>query len=206
MYGHDVSGYLKNNLPCALNNEIKKKNKPLNEINMNKVFEDVFLSTNSKLFNEATIDTNFSGSTCVTLLITPDRLLCANAGDSRAILGRLVNGVWTSHNLSRDHKPSEKDEAQRIKRRGGRIEAYRDENNEFMGPPRVWLKDEDIPGLAMTRSFGDKIASSVGVLSEPEIQEWKLTPEDKFIVIASDGVWEFIDSPEVILLLISYSV
>jgi serine/threonine protein phosphatase PrpC len=64
----------------------------------------------------------------------------------------------------------------------------------------VWLKNEDIPGLAMTRSFGDQIAASVGILAEPEINEWKLTHEDKFMVLASDGVWEFIESEEVIFL------
>jgi serine/threonine protein phosphatase PrpC len=112
--------------------------------------------------------------------------------------------VWTSHNLSRDHKPSEKDEAARVKRRGGRIEPYRDENDEFIGPPRVWLKTEDIPGLAMTRSFGDQIAASVGILAEPEITEWKFTNEDKFLVLASDGVWEFIESEECVNIIKDY--
>ncbi len=49
----------------------------------------------------------------------------------------------------------------------------------------------------MTRSFGDQIAASVGVLAEPEISEWKFTREDKFMVLASDGIWEFIESEEV---------
>jgi hypothetical protein len=31
----------------------------------------------------------------------------------------------------------------------------------------VWLKEQDIPGLAMTRSFGDEVASRVGVNGEP---------------------------------------
>ena len=31
----------------------------------------------------------------------------------------------------------------------------------------MWLKNEDIPGLAMTRSFGDEVASRVGVTAEP---------------------------------------
>ena len=31
----------------------------------------------------------------------------------------------------------------------------------------MWLKHEDIPGLAMTRSFGDEVASRVGVTAEP---------------------------------------
>ena len=69
--------------------------------------------------------------------------------------------------MSNDHKPSDPSEAINIKKNGGRIEPYRDENNQFIGPSRVWLKDEDIPGLAMTRSFGDKIANIVGVNCDP---------------------------------------
>jgi serine/threonine protein phosphatase PrpC len=94
MYGHDVSSYLKENLPNALNNEIKNKKKLSldGNINLNKIIEDVFLYTNSKLFNEASIDTNFSGSTCISVIYTPEKLICANVGDSRAILGRCVNG------------------------------------------------------------------------------------------------------------------
>ncbi len=103
MYGHDVSGYLRDNLPYALNQEFKRKlgsnynsnnnyntNSNSNKA-VNKVIEDVFISTNSRLFNEATIDTNFSGSTCVSVIYLGDRLISANVGDSRAVLGRLVN-------------------------------------------------------------------------------------------------------------------
>lgn len=58
----------------------------------------------------------------------------------------------------------------------------------------MWLADEDIPGLAMSRSFGDIVASQAGVICEPEILSFELTEEDKFIVLASDGVWEFLDN------------
>lgn len=141
---------------------------------MNKIIEETFIQTNNKLNRDTGIDTHFSGSTCVTLIYTPEKLICANAGDSRAVLGRCVNGCmfnnylgWMSHDLSRDHKPSDEDEAERIIRRRGRIEPFRDDDNEFIGPARVWLKDQDIPGLAMSRSFGDQVAASVGVVSEP---------------------------------------
>ena len=43
-----------------------------------------------------------------------------------------------------------------------------------MGPHRVWLKTENIPGLAMSRSFGDYVASTVGVIAEPEVINYKL--------------------------------
>ena len=62
---------------------------------------------------------------------------------------------------------------------------------------RVWLKNEDIPGLAMTRSFGDSMAARVGVNAIPEIQEYFLAPDDKIMVLASDGVWEFLKNQEV---------
>lgn len=41
---------------------------------------------------------------------------------------------------------------------GGRVDAYRDNNGNKVGPDRVWLKDGDLPGLAMSRSFGDLVA------------------------------------------------
>lgn len=61
----------------------------------------------------------------------------------------------------------------------------------------MWLKNEDIPGLAMSRSFGDATAARVGVNAVPEIKEYELTSEDKVIVLASDGVWEFLENAEV---------
>jgi serine/threonine protein phosphatase PrpC len=63
-----------------------------------------------------------------------------------------------------------------------------------MGPLRVWHLHENIPGLAMSRSFGDGAAAEVGVIADPEILEMNLTEQDKFIVLASDGVWEFLSN------------
>lgn len=40
-----------------------------------------------------------------------------------------------------------------------------------VGPKRVWLPHADSPGLSMTRAFGDQLGASVGVTSEPEIQQ-----------------------------------
>ena len=46
----------------------------------------------------------------------------------------------------------------------------------------------------MARSFGDLVAASVGVSPEPEVLSFDLQPDDKFIIIASDGVWEFLSN------------
>ena len=61
--------------------------------------------------------------------------------------------------LNRDHKASEPDEEQRILINGGRVEAFKDQNGRYVGPSRVWHLNENIPGLAMSRSFGDHCAA-----------------------------------------------
>jgi serine/threonine protein phosphatase PrpC len=106
--------------------------------------------------------------------------------------------------LSRDQKPDEPDEQARILAAGGRIEAYQDEEGNPLGPARVWLLDEDIPGLAMSRSIGDLVAASVGVSFEPEILEYNITPEDRFIVLGSDGVFEFLSNEDVVKIVVPF--
>ena len=72
--------------------------------------------------------------------------------------------------------------------------------NQFgqgVGPFRVWEKDKDYPGLAMSRSIGDLKGKSIGIISEPGILEYDLNEATKYIVIASDGVWEFLKNDEV---------
>ena len=49
----------------------------------------------------------------------------------------------------------------------------------------------------MSRSFGDRVAHSVGVSHEAEVWSFTLSLNDKFMVIASDGVWEFLSNEDV---------
>jgi len=199
MFGQDVSGYLVNTLPQNMNINLINSNINLSTESSIKLFPIIlstFVSTNIDMTEDERVDSSFSGSTCVSLFFTPERLICANVGDSRCILGKFDGNKWKSKNLSRDQKPSEKDESERIINSGGRIESFKDENGNYIGPERVWLKDEDVPGLAMSRSFGDEIAHTVGVITDPEINEYFFLEEDKFMIIASDGLWEFISSEE----------
>ena len=57
--------------------------------------------------------------------------------------------------------------------------------------------DERLRWLAMTRSFGDEIGSLVGVLPIPEVGEYQIKEEDRAIIIASDGLWEYMTNEEV---------
>ena len=63
-----------------------------------------------------------------------------------------------------------------------------------VGPKRVWLPHQDLPGLSMTRAFGDTLGASVGVVADPEMQEILLRPEDKYLVLCSDGMFEFMNN------------
>ena len=202
IFGQDISSYLVNNLPQNLNKDIINKNiKNLSTENLatlSIILESTFIQTNINLNTDERIDSTFSGSTCVTILFTPNRLICINVGDSRCIMGKVNKNKWHSKNLTRDHKPSEPDEMDRIIASGGKVEPYRDNYGNFVGPERVWKKEGDVPGLAMSRSFGDEVAHTIGVIVNPEINEYQLYNEDKFLILASDGIWEFISSEEAV--------
>ena len=196
--GQEVSGFLKENLPTDLNKAIKISKLNIIKDDISHIISETFLEENYKLCTNEMINSMLSGSTCVSLIYTPTKIITANVGDSRAFMGKFINGKWKSLDLTRDHKPSLPDENNRILSRGGRIEPMRDDDYSFIGPLRVWLKNEDYPGLAMSRSFGDRVAHSVGVSTEPEIREYNFEKEDKFFVISSDGLFEFISSQEIV--------
>ena len=118
------------------------------------------------------IDIDFSGTTANSVYINDNILYCANIGDSRAVIGKRSDDKWSVVPISRDHKPSDNDEAQRIIEKDGRVESFKDEEGQSIGPLRVWLCDTSVPGLAMTRSIGDLVASQVGVSWKPEIIQY----------------------------------
>ncbi|GMP54462.1 hypothetical protein CsSME_00019628 [Camellia sinensis var. sinensis] len=122
-------------------------------------------------------------------------LYMGNIGDSRAILGsKDSNDSMVAIQLTIDLKPDLPREAERIKRCKGRVFALQDEPEV----PRVWLPFDDAPGLAMARAFGDFCLKEYGVISIPEFSHWTLTERDKFIVLASDGVWDVLSNEEVV--------
>ena len=221
-YGHEVSGYIKENLPMDLNHLIKTKKLNVLKDDLSSTIKTAFISENKSLLRNRQIDSDLSGSTCISVIYTPQKLIIANIGDSRCVLGKCVEKEnfgekdeiigeknkksikWIAKNLSRDHKPTIPEEAERILKVGGRIRPMKDDDGEFIGPLRVYMKDKDMPGLAMTRSFGDYFGSTAGVISEPEVSEYFFKPEDRFIVLASDGLFEFMESQEVIDIIKDY--
>lgn len=97
-----------------------------------------------------------------------------------------------------DHKPELPIEKERILSTGGRVFAV-EYLDGVKGPERVWLSDMNVPGLAMSRSLCDHVAHTVGVSSTPEFFERTLDPTtDCVLVMATDGLWEFITDQEAI--------
>ena len=178
-----------------------------------KALKETFVAVDEELKKDKTIDAELSGTTAVVVLYrspvsdpTKVEIWSACAGDSRAVLcdkaagkreGALADAV--AKDLTEDQKPDTPAEAARIKKSGGFISPPEE---EWGGPARVWLDaNMTLPGLAMARSIGDHLVSSVGVIAEPVVEAYTLTlPADEdsdgpyFLVMASDGVWEFIDS------------
>lgn len=73
-----------------------------------------------------------------------------------------------------------------------------------MGPMRVWRSCLEVPGLAMSRSFGDDVAHSVGVSAVPEVRMFKRSIEDKAIVVCSDGLTEFMSNSYILRVIQPY--
>lgn len=73
--------------------------------------------------------------------------------------------------LSKDHKPNDKEERARIEKCGGKVEKCIEKGIKI-GPYRVWKKGESYPGLAMSRSIGDLVASKIGVICIPGIRKY----------------------------------
>ena len=76
---------------------------------------------------------------------------------------------------------------------------------DFVGPPRVWKLNCEYPGLAMSRSIGDKVGTEVGVIAEPDIKVFPHDQEnDQFMILGSDGVWDAVDATEAVNFLEKY--
>ncbi|KAF8407134.1 hypothetical protein HHK36_006259 [Tetracentron sinense] len=214
--GHIVSKLVRNRLPSLLlsrRNDLATVNPVVNdedyggnegkldgELMSTKMFNEwneacvsAFKVMDKELKLNEKLNGSFSGTTAVTIIKQGEDLVIANLGDSRAILGRITDHGLMAVQLTTDLKPSLPREAERIRRSNGRIFALKDEPHI----QRVWLPNNDLPGLAMARAFGDFELKDYGIISIPEISYCHLTTSDQFIVLATDGIWDVLSNKEV---------
>ncbi|KAK9804174.1 hypothetical protein WJX73_008581 [Symbiochloris irregularis] len=130
-----------------------------------------------------------AGCTAVVAVVLANTLFVANAGDSRAVLCRGRNAVALSH----DHKPAHEEERARIMAAGGFV-------SDIGGVVRV------NGNLNLSRAIGDLKykgndtlpAKDQIITAQPDIQQITLTPEDRFFVLACDGVWDVMTNQDVV--------
>jgi len=130
------------------------------------------------LMDEELTEFEESGTTCCLVYICIENgervVYSANIGDSRTIIVKNKE----AKRLSYDHKASDKSEAQRVKKEGG-----------------VILRGRLYSTLAITRAFGDySFKGEVkGLINVPHITRTVIEKDDKYVIIASDGIWDVIN-------------
>lgn len=171
--GHSVAHYLQRNLFDNILNEPGFWDNPVVAI-MN-----AYRRTDSAILEKAP-DLGPGGSTAVTvILINGNHLLVANVGDSRAVLCR----QGTAIQLSIDHEPSNEREA--IETKGGFVTKL---------PGDVARVDGQ---LAVARAFGDKTLKE-HLSSDPDVKAERISDDDEFLIVASDGLWKVMNNQEAV--------
>ncbi|KAL8521732.1 hypothetical protein ACS0TY_012032 [Phlomoides rotata] len=140
---------------------------------------DAYSHTDSEFLKSENNQNRDAGSTASTAILVGDRLIVANVGDSRAVICRGGNAFA----VSRDHKPDQTDERQRIEEAGGFV---------------MWAGTWRVGGvLAVSRAFGDRLLKQY-VVADPEIQEEKVDDTLEFLILASDGLWDVVTNEEAV--------
>ncbi len=130
-------------------------------------------------------ESTFQGSTVCAVLLNGNMLVTVNIGDSRAVVGLGEESL----DITRDHKPSEPQEEERITKAGGFV------SRNPMDVPRV------NGHLAVSRSVGDFYLFPY-VTSEPEINAFNLeSVNEYYVAIGTDGIWDVYNGSEIIKLL-----
>jgi len=159
-----------------------------------KCFEEIE-SDFKKAVQEKDLD-GLVGTTVTFAIIINRTLYIANIGDSAAsVCTKDVSSL-----LTKCHSTNNPDERRRVEQDGGNIVSDRT-GVVRLGHP-VW--NSDYVNIGVTRAIGDFYFKSKefiedkqsGLIAIPSITKRKITPDDQFVLIASDGFWQVIDSNE----------
>jgi len=217
--GEQVSKFISKKLPRTTMKELKKFREPLTEGAVEKACFDAHAKCSRSLDVTPFISSRTSGSTSVSVYFWDDNVTVCNVGDSRAVAGEFLSDreKVVAKALSRDQTAFRQDERDRVISCGARVlnhgqaqghaETHENWNDEHVGvhlekihddAPRVWDRDNLFPGCQFTRSFGDFAVEDLGIHSQPEIVTLKISASERYLVLASDGVWEFLTNQDVI--------
>ncbi|KAH9426570.1 Protein phosphatase 1B [Dermatophagoides pteronyssinus] len=166
------------------NNDGSSSNSNQNLERIKSNIREAFLKLDEKMKSLPEVESgeDISGSTAVACLISPTHLFFANCGDSRAVLSRNGQAIFSTQ----DHKPVNPQEKERIQAAGGSVMIQRVNGS-----------------LAVSRALGDyQYKKVVGrgpceqlVSPEPEITIVERDPSaDEFLILACDGIWDVMNN------------
>lgn len=150
-----------------------------------KCHEDIVLAATLAGF-----DVQISGCACTLVVRRASKIWLSHAGDSRVVVGSLESPEVLEE--TSDHKPTNPEERTRLESCGSQVQTFIFENDVHIS--RVFVKGTDYPGLCMSRSLGDQCVKAHGVTADPDVIEYTGIPGQTYILLASDGVWEFVPS------------
>ncbi|KAM6442309.1 integrin-linked kinase-associated serine/threonine phosphatase 2C [Liasis olivaceus] len=180
--GVRASTYAAQNLHQNLIRKFPKGEVPSVEKAIRRCLLDTFKHTDEEFLKQASSQKPAwkDGSTATCVLVIDNTLYIANLGDSRAILCRYneESQKHTALSLSKEHNPTQYDERMRIQKAGGNVREGR-----VLGV------------LEVSRSIGDGQYKRFGVVSVPDVKRCQLTHNDRFILLACDGLFK-VFSPE----------
>eukprot|EP00359_Climacostomum_virens_P002702 CAMPEP_0204905606 /NCGR_PEP_ID=MMETSP1397-20131031/5513_1 /ASSEMBLY_ACC=CAM_ASM_000891 /TAXON_ID=49980 /ORGANISM="Climacostomum Climacostomum virens, Strain Stock W-24" /LENGTH=261 /DNA_ID=CAMNT_0052074503 /DNA_START=98 /DNA_END=883 /DNA_ORIENTATION=+ len=190
--GHEVAQFVERHFVNNLEkNASFKKNELERALSENFIAMDKLLLTPTgreeirALMNaEAAQSESMAGCTAIVVLIKDGNLVVANAGDSRAVLGRNGGAV----ELSEDHKPDLPTEKERIVRAGGCVEEGR-----VMGNINLSRSIGDFEYKDARRPPSEQMISAV-----PDTRCIPLTSQDDFVILACDGIWDMMTSEQAV--------
>ncbi|GER49700.1 protein phosphatase 2C family protein [Striga asiatica] len=144
---------------------------------LEKAIKSAYLKADYTFADDTSVDIS-SGTTALTAFISGRKMIVANAGDCRAVLGKRGKAI----EMSRDHKPNYTSERLRIEKLGGAI---------YDG----YLNGQ----LSVSRALGDwhmkgPKGSACPLSAEPELQETLLSEDDEFLIMGCDGLWDVMSS------------
>eukprot|EP00397_Hematodinium_sp_SG-2012_P004771 GEMP01004785.1.p1 GENE.GEMP01004785.1~~GEMP01004785.1.p1 ORF type:complete len:763 (+),score=160.95 GEMP01004785.1:231-2519(+) len=146
-----------------------------------------------ELATQKNLNFNASGSTCSILMHEGQNIHLSTVGDSKIMVASYNRHDSRLRMISTDHRPDFPTEKARIEATGDPPGEVRD--------GRVYVKGQNYPGLTMSRAMGDWCCAERGVIQTPDYDCITMQPgEELYAVIASDGLWEFMDGDKVLSL------
>jgi len=190
--GELVAEYCMNHIPERLQLH------PEYDTNLAKAIHDVICKIDTEICHKDEMEPTTSGCTACIVLMQGNQLFMFNVGDSRAVMGTRSGGrkgKVVAEDLTNDQDATVPEERKRIMASGGFIS-----QPEKPGlPSRIWLDEKCTKiGLGVSRSIGDFALKNSGVIPDPVVTNRALSPNDEFMIVASDGVWGFIQSEEAV--------